>query len=101
MQVFRGNGAMFDLVQGQKIAQIADGTSNTFMIAQGKTAVPWTKPDDIEYDPKKNPHEFFLWIGDITNIAFGDGSVRTIAKTIKPATLHAHITKAGGEVIED
>ncbi|MBX3399835.1 MAG: DUF1559 domain-containing protein [Gemmataceae bacterium] len=101
MQVFRGNGAMFDLVQGVKITQIADGTSNTFMIAQGKTAVPWTKPDDIEYDPKKNPHEFFLWIGDITNIAFGDGSVRTIAKTIKPATLHAHITKAGGEVIED
>ena len=101
MQVFRGNGAMFDLVQGQKIALIADGTSNTFMIAQGKTAVPWTKPDDIEYDPKKDPHEFFLWVGEITNVAFGDGSVRTISKKVKPATLHAYITKAGGEVIDE
>jgi hypothetical protein len=101
MQVLRGNGAMFDLVQGQKIAQIADGTSNTFMIAQAKTAVPWTKPDDIEYDPKKDPHEFFLWIGEITNVAFGDGSVRTITKKVKPASLHAYITKAGGEVIDE
>jgi prepilin-type processing-associated H-X9-DG protein len=101
MQVFRGNGAMFDLVQGVKITQIADGTSNTFMVAQGKTAVPWTKPDDIEYDPKKDPTEFFLWVGEVTNVAFADGSVRTIAKKVKPATLHAYITKGGGEVIEE
>ncbi len=99
-QVFRGNGAMFDLVQGVKIAQIVDGTSNTFMIAQAKTAVPWTKPDDIEYDPKKDAHEFFLWVGEITNVAFADGSVRTIAKSVKAASLHANITKGGGEIAD-
>lgn len=101
MQVFRGNGAMFDLVQGHKLQSIADGTSNTFMVAMGKTAVPWTKPDDVEYDPKKEPHDFFLWVSDVTNIAFGDGSVRTIKKDVKAASLHAYITKAGGEVVSD
>jgi prepilin-type processing-associated H-X9-DG protein len=100
-QVFRGNGAMFDLVQGVKITQIADGTSNTFMVAQAKTAVPWTKPDDIAYDPKKDPYDWFLWVNDGTNVAFGDGSVRTISKKLKPATLHAYITKGGGEIIEE
>jgi hypothetical protein len=98
VQVFRGNGAMFDLVQGHKLQSIADGTSNTFMVVMGKTAVPWTKPDDIEYDPKKEAHDFFLWVNDVTNIAFGDGSVRTVSKKAKAASLHALITKAGGEV---
>lgn len=100
-QVFRGNGAMFDLVQGYKLQNISDGTSNTFMVATAKTAVPWTKPDDIEYDAKKEPHDWLLWTNDVSMIAFGDGSVRAISKKVKPATLHAYITRAGGEIVDE
>ena len=30
-----------------------DGTSGTLLIVEGGTAVPWTKPEDIPYDPGK------------------------------------------------
>ncbi len=100
-QVFRSNGAMFDLVQGYKLQNITDGTSNTFMVATAKTAVPWTKPDDIEYDAKKEPHDWLLWTNDVSMVAFGDGSVRAIAKKVKAASLHAYITRGGGEVVDE
>lgn len=102
IQVFRGRGAMYDLVQGVKLAAITDGSSNTAMIATAAKAVPWTKPDDIEYDPNStDPASWLLWINDVTLIAMGDGSVRAIAKQLKPSTLHAIITKSGGEVVND
>ncbi len=99
MQVFRGNGAMFDLVKGVRIAEIADGSSNTIMIATAKTAVPWMKPDDMEFDPKKDPRDLLLYIGGLTNVGFGDGSVRTLKKTITVENMRALITKSGGEVV--
>src|SRR5262249_36650838 len=39
---------------GRSFAQISDGTSNTIMVVEAATAVPWTKPDDIPFDPN-NP----------------------------------------------
>ncbi len=98
MQVFRGNGALFDLVQGFKFASVADGTSNTVMIAMAAKAVPWTKPDDLEFDPKANPADLVLFVKDITHIAFADGSVRTVRKTTTAEVWRAIVTKAGGEV---
>ena len=99
IQVFRGNGAMFDLVKGVRIAEIADGTSNTIMIATAKTAVPWMKPDDMEFDPKKDPRDLLLYIGGRTNVGFGDGSVRTLKKSVTVENMRALITKSGGEVV--
>ena len=28
-----------------------DGTSNTVLVVEAATAVPWTKPDELPYDP--------------------------------------------------
>ena len=44
---------VFDLAPGAKIQQITDGTSNTLFIleANPKSAVIWTKPDDLVMDP--------------------------------------------------
>jgi len=98
-QVFRGNGAMFDLVKGAKFVEITDGTSNTIMVATAKTAVPWMKPDDMEFDPKKDPRDLLLYIGGLTNVGFGDGSVRTLKKTVTVENMRALITKSGGEVV--
>ncbi len=99
MQVFRGNGAMFDLVKGVKFAEINDGSSNTIMFGTAKTAVPWMKPDDMEFDPKKDPRDLLLYIGGRTNIGFADGSVRSLKKSITVENMRALITKAGGEIV--
>lgn len=34
---------------GRSIIQFVDGTSNTFLVAEAGTAVPWTKPQDIPF----------------------------------------------------
>ncbi|WP_261363099.1 hypothetical protein [Gemmata palustris] len=38
---------------GTPIVGITDGTSNTFMCVTAATAVPWTKPDELEFDPER------------------------------------------------
>ena len=98
-QAFVGNGAIFDPIQGCKIASITDGTSNTIMVATAAKAVPWTKPEDIPFDPKADPRTQLLFHNNVCSIAMADGSVRAVVKTIAEETLRAMITKAGGEVI--
>ncbi len=98
-QVFRGNGAMFDLVKGVKFTEISDGSSNTIMFATAKTAVPWMKPDDMEFDPKADPRDLLLYIGGRTNVGFGDGSVRSLKRLVSVENMRGLITKSGGEVV--
>ena len=45
---------IFDLPQGTTLPAITDGTSNTIMVleAHPKSAVIWTKPDDLVIDEK-------------------------------------------------
>jgi prepilin-type processing-associated H-X9-DG protein len=98
-QVFVGNGAAFDSVLASKINSFTDGTSNTVMVAPGAKAVPWTKPDDIEFDPKVDPRKLILFRNGGANFAFADGSVRYLKDTIAEDVLRAVITKGGGEVV--
>src|SRR5438477_510375 len=50
-QVFVGKGTVFE--PGEKISfpQIPDGTSNTLMAVEAGDSVPWTKPEDLVFDP--------------------------------------------------
>ncbi|HET6576087.1 MAG TPA: DUF1559 domain-containing protein [Fimbriiglobus sp.] len=98
-QAFVGNGAVFDPIRTCKIQSITDGTSNTVLVATAAKGVPWTKPDDIPFDPKADPRTLLHMAENGCSIALADGSVRFIAKTIDPAVLKAAITKSGGEVI--
>jgi Protein of unknown function (DUF1559) len=99
-KVFVGKEAGFDWVEGRSIVNFTDGTSNTLLVAAGGKPVVWTQPDDFEFDPEKKltaedvagPFEELL-------VAFCDGSVRVLKKTIAEATLKALITRAGGEVV--
>ena len=99
-QVFAGKGSVFDGKKGCRVADITDGTSNTFMIAEAADPVPWTKPADMPFDPKKPLPKVGGLYPNGFNVAFCDGSVHFLKKSIKPDTLRALITRAGGEIID-
>jgi hypothetical protein len=100
-QVFVGNGAMFEPTGPTKFADIQDGTSNTFMVVTAAKAVEWTKPDDIEFDPKADVAKLLLFKDGVCVIGFADGSVRAIADKVSEKMLKAMITRNGGEVVTD
>jgi beta-lactamase regulating signal transducer with metallopeptidase domain len=85
--------------KGTAIPEMTDGTSNTIALVETKRAVPWTKPDDIDYDPSK-PMPKLGGLHDGGFLAgFADGSVRFVANTVDEQVLRAMITKAGGELV--
>jgi hypothetical protein len=74
-------------------AAIPDGTSNTFLVAEAATSVPWTKPADIVVQPNQPlplPADRFL-------VAFGDASVRIVDhRRVNDNTLRLYINPADG-----
>jgi len=101
-RVFVGNGAVFDMIQGTTLAQITDGTSNTLLAFEAAESTPWTKPDEIEFDPKQPVKKHFRFEKDtICNILMGDGSVRAISKTVTDEILKLIIQKDDGMPIPE
>lgn len=97
-----GKGLIFeaDDKDGLQFQEITDGTSNTIAIVEAKREIPWTKPQDIEFDlaQDKLPELGFVPEGWIVGVC--DGSVRFVSKSIDPATWKKLLTRAGGEVVE-
>jgi len=98
-RVLVGGDSMWDWVQGVTFAQITDGTSNTWMVVEADEGVPWTKPDELEFDPKKPLPKFGTKFNGGFHVLYADGSVRFYKNV--PASAAAMITKGGGEVIVD
>lgn len=82
-----------------RLQDVVDGTSNTIMIAESATPVPWTSPRELTGDltiptagvGSKHPGG--------ANVAMGDGSVRFLKKTTLSSILSALISRNGGEVV--
>jgi RNA polymerase sigma factor (sigma-70 family) len=99
-QVFVGKHTVFEPGQKIGVANIPDGTSNTLLIVEAKTAVPWTKPADIAYAPDKEvPALGGIW-ADGFNVSMADSSVYFLKRGIDPTIINALITRNGGEVID-
>jgi hypothetical protein len=100
IQAFVGKGAFFEGKRGLRFADFTDGLSNTFMLVEAEKEVPWTKPEDLTFDPeaKMLPKLGGAFKGGF-HALFGDGSVRFIADTLKPETLKLYIQRNDGIVI--
>jgi prepilin-type processing-associated H-X9-DG protein len=98
---FVGPGTLLEKGQDITLADVTDGTSNTLMVVEAKEAVPWSKPDDLPFDPEAKPSLYGAGSphpGGF-NSGFADGAVRFIKESVAAVVFRALITRAGGEVV--
>jgi hypothetical protein len=97
----RGKDTMFPGEKAIGVADVTDGLSNTIMIVEvsDRKAVPWTKPDDFEFN-EKSPADGLLglWHGGFL-AAMADGSVRFFSETLDPKVLRDLFIRNDGNPI--
>ncbi|TWU59339.1 Serine/threonine-protein kinase PknF [Rubripirellula tenax] len=76
---------------GVKMRDIRDGTSNTLLIMETETSVPWTKPQDLDGIPTFANTQALRY-------ALAEGSVHSMMP-IDIDKLKALVTKDGGEIV--
>ena len=98
---YEGPGALLEKGRKVGVADVIDGTSNTLAVVESSKDVPWTKPEDLPFDPEARPALYGAGSkhpGGF-NALFADGSVRFLKSSIGLTVFKALITRAGGEVI--
>jgi hypothetical protein len=84
---------------GRKVQDITDGLSNTIMVVEADMSVPWTKPEDLDYNVDfpmaglghAHPGGFIAMLSD--------GSVRFLLDSIYVDVLRGLMTINGGEPV--
>jgi hypothetical protein len=76
---------------------VRDGTARTLLVVEAKRSIPWTKPDDVPYDPDKPLPELGGIFRGGFNASLCDGSVHFIPEPVDEDVFRAMVTKAGGE----
>jgi hypothetical protein len=92
-----GKGTLFDGDSEATRASVTDPAAATILLVEARRPTPWSKPEDIEYDPKSPlptlggnfPSQFAA--------AFVDGTVRMLPAEGDEAELRAMLTKAAGD----
>jgi hypothetical protein len=111
-QVLVGPGTAFER-PGLTWKDFPDEPENTILVVEAADPVPWTKPAEQVYDPRKpmprlgglytKPVHFWCReVGRRTGFGacFADGSYHFISSGIDDRTLRALITRNGGEAID-
>jgi hypothetical protein len=98
-QVLTGAQTAFPGDKALALKDFTDGTANTLLIVEAKKAVPWTKPEDVPYDPTKPVPRLGGLFPNGFNAALANGVVRFVPSTVSEATLRAAITPAGKDVL--
>jgi uncharacterized protein (TIGR03067 family) len=101
-QAFQGPGTAFEPGKMLRIpGDFPDGLSNTIFVVEAGEPVPWTKPEDIPFDPKKKelPKLGGLF-PDGFHAAMGDGTAMWISSNFDPPTLRLAIIRNDGQPID-
>lgn len=98
--VLTGPGTPFAGQYGPSIRDMRDGTSNTVLalVAGDDKAVPWTKPEDIAFDPNA-PIACLGNVGPALFCVKADGAAHSIKPSIPPDVFKGLVSPAGGEVL--
>jgi len=99
-QGFAGPGTMLDTAGPVRFADVKDGLENTLFAVEAGTAVPWTKPEDIPYDPKRPLPRLGGVFPHVIVGAFANGAAYTLRKDFKESTLRAAITRSGHDATD-
>jgi hypothetical protein len=96
-QVFVGPGAPFAKDRAPRLGDFTDGLDKTFLIVEGRKAVPWTKPDDVPFGAGAPRPALGGQFPGVFFAALADSRVMILPRAVDDATLRALITPAGGE----
>jgi len=98
-QGFSGKGTLFERGEALKLLDIPDGTSNTILIVEAGSPVPWTKPADIPYSANR-PIPALGVFPELIHAAFADGSVHTLRKKFDEKEMRKAIVRDDGEQLD-
>jgi RNA polymerase sigma factor (sigma-70 family) len=86
--------------RGLRLADVTDGLSNTIMVIEGGSTVPWTKPEDLPYVPLGKLPALGGAFKDSIHAGLGDGSVHSLKKKFDEKSMRLAITRNDGEVFD-
>jgi hypothetical protein len=100
-QAFVGPGTAFEnRPAGVRIPRdFPDGTSNTLLVVEAANGVPWTKPEDLPFNPDGPLPPLGGDFPRVFHALYADGSVKPIPRDTPEATLKALVTRNGGEMV--
>jgi hypothetical protein len=91
-----GKDTMFSDDKGTRVADVTHGLANTIFVveADDRHAVPWTKPQDLNYDPKQPTAGLNTFGSTGYLVLMADGSTRFLPAAIKADILRALFTRS-------
>lgn len=100
-QALVGPCAAFENKIPMTFKSFPNGTSQTILVIEAGDAVPWTKPEDLQFNPDQPlPNLSGHSRKGVIYSLFADGSVHALPNSTDEETLHALITRNGGEKLE-
>jgi hypothetical protein len=98
--VFVGKGAAFEGREGLRLPDdFPDGTTYTFLVVEAGPPVPWTKAEDLPYDPGKPLPDLRCLFHDGFRARMADASGRWVPRGVSERTLRAAITRNGNDTL--
>lgn len=95
-----GPGTVFNDDDGSRISEILDGTSDTIVFVEAKRDIPWTKPEDVPYDPAKPLPDLGGYFDNGFHAGFADGTVKLVLADNDEQTIRHLLTINDGQRVE-